>query len=750
MSVVPLQIGRVSMQMTGTLLAGTLNNTQSDLLKVQQQLSTGQRLTLASDDPTAAIGIMQLNRQLAGNTQYSSNLNFANSFLAQADGSLGTVSDLINQASSIASSEVGAGASSDERASQAQVVDSMITQLLNLANTQYQGQSVFAGAATGNAAFVAAGAGYQYNGSTDSQGVLGEDGTTIDYTVNGGQVFGGLSAQVASTQSLNPALTSATRLADLNGAVGNGIGTGPVTITVGSTSVTADLSHAATAGDVVNIVNAALTGAGSDASIGLSGGGFAVTGDSTQALTIADAAGGSTAKDLGISGTVAAAGTLAGTNVGPKVTVTTPLSALNGGAGIDPSGIVISNGGTSATIPLAGLNTVGDLLNAINNAGNGNLHVQASINAAGTGINLLNPVSGSNMTVGENGGSTASALGIRSMSASTKVADLNGGAGIGTASATMQGPTGQIVITRTDGTSFNVTLDGVKSVSQLIAAINSASGNTTVTATLNGTGNGITLTDTSGGAGNLSVTGGTNFNANGSLLGIFQTGTGGTLTGTDITFSTDDFRITRHDGTSFSVNVSGAATIQDVLNAINNADGNGNPANKVTASLNANGNGISLSDASAGSGALAVTATNGSAAATGLGIAGSSVSATLNGQDVNPISPTGLFSSLIMLRNALLNNDTTGIQRAATLLSQNSTQVATARGIIGAREQDISARQTTATNENTALQSALSLLSDTDMTTTITKFQQLQTSYQAALQTAETTRNLSLLDFLTS
>ncbi|HVS72428.1 MAG TPA: flagellar hook-associated protein FlgL [Phycisphaerae bacterium] len=738
------------MQMTGTLLANTLNNTQSNLLQVQQQLSTGQRLSLPSDDPTAAIGIMQLNRQLAGNTQYTANLNFANSFLSQADNTLGSVSNLVNQASSIASSEVGAGSSASERSSQAQVVNSMITQLLSLANTQYEGQSVFAGAATGNTAFVAAGAGYQYNGSAGSQGILGEDGSSIDYTVNGGEVFGGLSAQVTSTQSLNPALTTSTRLADLNGAAGNGVTAGPITITVGATTVTADLSPAATADDVVNILNAALTGAGSDATVGLSGGAFVVNGDSTQALSIADVSGGSAAKDLGIAGAVAAAATLTGTNVSPKVTATTPLSALNGGAGIDPSGLIITNGSTTATITLAGLNTVGDLLNAINNAANGNLHVQASINANGTGINLLNPVSGSNMTVGENGGTTASQLGIRSMDASTKIADLNGGSGITTASASMQGPSGQIVITKTDGTSFNVTVDGIKTVNQLIAAINSASGNSTVTAALNPTGNGITLTDTSGGAGNLSVAGASNFNSNGSLLGIFQTGVGATLTGSNITFSTDDFRITRHDGTSFSVNVSGAASIQDVLNAINNADGNTNPATKVTAALNATGNGISLTDASTGSGSLGVASTNGSSAAADLGLTGSTSAATLNGQDVNPISPTGLFSSLIMLRNALLNNDTAGIERAGTLLAQNSTQITTAHGVVGAREQDISSRQTAATSENTALQSALTTLSGTDMTTAITQFQQLQTSYQAALQTAETTRNLSLLDFLTS
>ena len=49
------------------------------------------------------------------------NLDFANSFLGQADSTLGSLSDLINQAQSIASSQVGSDASADERAPQAQV-----------------------------------------------------------------------------------------------------------------------------------------------------------------------------------------------------------------------------------------------------------------------------------------------------------------------------------------------------------------------------------------------------------------------------------------------------------------------------------------------------------------------------------------------------------------------------------------------------------------------------------------------------
>ncbi len=95
------------MQMSGSLLLGTLQSGQVNLLKVQQQLSTGDKLNLPSDDPAAAMGIESLKRQISQNANYSSNLDFLTGFMSQADSTLGSVTDLINQAQSIASSATG-------------------------------------------------------------------------------------------------------------------------------------------------------------------------------------------------------------------------------------------------------------------------------------------------------------------------------------------------------------------------------------------------------------------------------------------------------------------------------------------------------------------------------------------------------------------------------------------------------------------------------------------------------------------
>jgi len=120
----------------------------------------------------------------------------------------------------------------------------------------------------------------------------------------------------------------------------------------------------------------------------------------------------------------------------------------------------------------------------------------------------------------------------------------------------------------------------------------------------------------------------------------------------------------------------------------------------------------------------------------------------IHGDDTNAVAPQGLFASLVMLRNALLNNDTQGITQAAGLLDKDGQRVITANGVIGAREQDIQARQGQVTTEQTQLKASLSLLADTDMTSAITQYQMLTTAYQAALQVSAKNQSLSLLDFL--
>ena len=107
------------------------------------------------------------------------------------------------------------------------------------------------------------------------------------------------------------------------------------------------------------------------------------------------------------------------------------------------------------------------------------------------------------MSIGENGGTTAADLGIRTMVGSTKLAELNGGTGVGVIND--DGVEGEIQITARDGTTYDVALGTAETVQDVVDLINAVTG-VHITAALAVNGNGIELIDNVSGAGNLSVT----------------------------------------------------------------------------------------------------------------------------------------------------------------------------------------------------------------------------------------------------
>jgi flagellar hook-associated protein 3 FlgL len=164
------------------------------------------------------------------------------------------------------------------------------------------------------------------------------------------------------------------------------------------------------------------------------------------------------------------------------------------------------------------------MINAINNSGT---HVRAEINAAGTGINILNPTQGTNLSIAENGGTTATDLGVRSFNPTSPLTELNLGKGVRTADGD------DMIITRSDGTTFNVEVTGALTVQDVIDRINTADAGGGVTASFATTGNGIVLTDTAGGGGTMSVAA-ANFSDAAKDLGLFKPAVGNVITGDDV------------------------------------------------------------------------------------------------------------------------------------------------------------------------------------------------------------------------
>jgi flagellar hook-associated protein 3 FlgL len=506
MAILPLQLARVSNLLRTGVAQESIARTQADLLRTQNELSTGKRLNAPSDGPGDAAVVLQLQKTLEQRKTYSDNIDQAGAQLGEVDSTLGDLTELLKQAQTIASANVGSDVSADQRTAAAAVVHGLYQQAISLGNKQFNGTYLFAGDKGTDAPFVATAGGVKFVGSSTVLANQVDENASSPFMVDGAEVFGALSTRVQGTADLTPQASAQTRLADLRSAGGAGVRLGPIVLGNGATTKVVDLSKSDTLGDVVNAINAAGVG-GITATIG-AGGAITLTTTGADNITVADVTGGTTAADLGILRTTGAGAgaALNGAGTQPLVTPLTKLSDLRGGAGIDTAGLIIKNGSASATIPLTSPPlkspaTIEDLLNAINGSG---AQVLARINAAGTGIDIVNPNQGTQMTIAENGGTTAADLGVRSLAGSTPLSELNGGKGV----QTVGGP--DLKITRTDGTSFTVDVDGAVTLQNVIDRINAAdTANGTqpakVVAAVATTGNGISLTDSAGGGGALAV-----------------------------------------------------------------------------------------------------------------------------------------------------------------------------------------------------------------------------------------------------
>lgn len=493
MSLGAIYPGRISNQLMVGRLQANLKAAQQNLSKLQDQLSSGQRLTIPSDDPAAASRTLSLQRILAAKDQFKANIQTDRSFLASSESSLSSVGDALVQARQLLTAGIGDSTSLAGKQALATQASALVQQVLSAGNSQFRGRYLFAGTDTNQAPFtLRADGSVQYNGDTHSLSTQIAAGQYLSANVDGQSGLGALSPAFGS--DINPALTLGTSLGDLHG--GTGVVPQQIVITLSSvgTPQTVDLSGARTLGDVKTRIENALGASNITVAINAAKDGLQIT-PATGTVTIADSASGNTAARLGILGNGAA---ITGGNLEPQVTGYTNLADLNGGTGIGSTsgtGLLIKNGETTQVVDLSGAVTVEDLLNKLRDPA---LGLSVGINEAGNGLAIASRLSGVDFSIGENGGNNATLLGIRTLTATTSLGELNGGRGVPVDGGA------KLVITRHDGTTVDVDLAGSQNVQDVLDKINGAA--VGLTATLNAVGNGITLTDASIGTTTLAVT----------------------------------------------------------------------------------------------------------------------------------------------------------------------------------------------------------------------------------------------------
>ncbi|MDX2130476.1 MAG: flagellin [Planctomycetota bacterium] len=443
MSTIPSNLTRVPNLLRSSIASGTIGRTNLDLLRVQQQIVSGVEIGRPSDNIVRSALISVLDERLERSAQLERNFSHADAALGVLDSIFAEAHTLGLNAKSIASEQMSASSNAEERAAQANILDQMIQSLYNTANRQSVAGYALAGTRTGSPPVVELYGGYRFVGgigglTTDLDLPVG-----VPVTLGGGNAITGLAARTRGDVDLDPNLTLDTRLADLGGARGLGVGTGTLRFSFNAgASVDVDLAGADTVGDVVTRLTSAIRQAETDQGVTILGpGGVSVTGEGVSidvasggSLQFSDIGTATVAGDLGLTGDPAFAFTptsAAGLDLGPRLTWRTPVSALAGVTG-GLGRISLSNASRTVTVDLSNAQTLGDVRNAIEGAG---LGVRVLIGLDGATLDVLSETAAGSAgamsitdVVGQN--STATRLGIRTMTGATRIADFNFGRGV--------------------------------------------------------------------------------------------------------------------------------------------------------------------------------------------------------------------------------------------------------------------------------------------------------------------------------
>ena len=430
------------------------------------------------------------------------------------------------------------------------------------------------------------------------------------------------------------------------------------------------------------------------------------------------------------------------------------------------SGIQITNGGQTYVIDISSAETIEDLLNLLNGSP---ANVVAQLKADGTGFDIRSRLSGVDFSIGENGGTTATQLGVRSFHAGTRLEDLNHGHGVHAIEGT------DFTIRRSDGSELAIDLSGAVTIGDVLSRINDHPDNqeaaTKVVAQLAAVGNGIEIVeDNPGGDAALTIV--RNPASEGAWdLGLIPSGseeaqashlatqataainngvpnTAFTITALDEGTARNGIEIIYEDslsGNTANVSFNSAArqltiqidptqtTANTVIQAINEQG-------LFTAALNA------ASDPTNNGSGLAANGLGGLPAVVGETAGGTA--ASLVTADTNPLETRSAFNTLIRLRDALLANDFREIQRSVASLDEDLDRVNFVRADLGAKERSLDTLTQRLDSEEVELRATLSLEIEVDLVEAISELTARQASAEASLRVMGRLTGLTLLNFL--
>jgi flagellar hook-associated protein 3 FlgL len=137
----------------GQQFLANLQTLQQQMAQTQAQVSSGYRINQPSDSPGSVAYVLELESNLGNVNQVSSNLSSVSGEVNTAEGALESATQLLEQATSLAAQGASTTVSPSVRAGLSQQVDQILSQLVSLSRTTFEGQYIFSGNQTSSPSY---------------------------------------------------------------------------------------------------------------------------------------------------------------------------------------------------------------------------------------------------------------------------------------------------------------------------------------------------------------------------------------------------------------------------------------------------------------------------------------------------------------------------------------------------------------------------------------------------------------------
>lgn len=185
---------RISNAQITAMMHGSMNTSSEKLGKLMQQMATGERMLLPSDDPISAVRVLRIQREEATLTQYRTNIANVSGNLSKQEANLKAASDTMLSVRDLLLWAANGSNTSEDLAAIANELGNLEKTILSFANVRdEEGRYLFSGTLSDRPAitFDAATQTYQLTGNDQHRQAAVANGVLVEENVTAAQVFGG-------------------------------------------------------------------------------------------------------------------------------------------------------------------------------------------------------------------------------------------------------------------------------------------------------------------------------------------------------------------------------------------------------------------------------------------------------------------------------------------------------------------------------------------------------------------------------